>query len=94
MKICDKYSTNSKNHNYFKFQKYERFYEVNIQKRYHEEGEIRTKFVHEGVRKAFLACGPEEANCSTYSEDIEKEDLAESGSSRRQFMGNDPGHVS
>lgn len=28
---------------------------MNIQKRFHEEGEIRTKFIHEGVRKAFLA---------------------------------------
>ena len=58
MKICDKYATNSKNRNYFKLQKYERVYEVNIQKRFLEEGKIRTKFIfnsHEGVRKAFLA---------------------------------------
>lgn len=58
MKICDKHATNSKNHNYFKSQNYERFYEVTIQKRFHEEGEIWTKFIfnsHEGVRKAFLA---------------------------------------
>ena len=38
--MCDKYATNSRNYNYFKLQKYERSYGVNIQKRLHEGGEI------------------------------------------------------
>lgn len=44
-KICDKYVTNGRNHIYPKLQKYEKSYRMALQKTFHEEGDISTKYV-------------------------------------------------